>query len=105
MAPKWAPDDVAPSRQIRPSDGHVPIVLVLELDPPFYAAYRAVVEREGRQIWQGRGLELGERDTLTLSLDPRLLTPGDYLLRLLAASPEGGGEVEAGRFTFRILAP
>ncbi len=93
----------APSRQLElPSDGG-PLVVVLELDPPFYDVYQATVESSGEPIWSALDLKLGERESLTLSLASELLSPGDYLLRLQAES-EPGQPVSVGLFTFRILA-
>lgn len=95
-------ESAAPSRQLsRPVDGG-PLVLVLELDPPFYTSYQAAVERDGEVLWQAETLELGERDSVTLSLASNLLASGDHLLRLSATS-EAGLPVSVGHFAFRIL--
>ena len=91
-----------PSRQLRIPADRGPIVLVLELDPPFHPSYTAVVERAGQKLWEGENLDLGERDTVTLSLDADLLSPGDHLLRLDAATPDGR-RLSVGRFGFRVL--
>ena len=95
--------EAAPSHQIRLPAEPDQIVLVLELDPPFYPSYRAVVERDGRSLLEIEGLRLGERDSITLSLDSRSMAPGDHLLRLDASDP-GGARVTVGQFAFRVLA-
>ena len=92
----------APSHLIRLPEKPGWIVLVLELDPPFYPVYRARVERGGRLLWEGEGLRLGERDTVTLSLESDLLAPGDHALRLDATTGDGR-DVSVGRFAFRVL--
>ncbi len=93
--------EAAPSRQLRLPSQDGEIVLVLELDPPFYPSYRAVVERAGQPVATIEGLELGERNSLTLSLGTHLLTSGDHQLRLEAATPDER-RVTVGRFAFRV---
>lgn len=94
--------EAPPSRQLRLPTDHGPVVLVLELDPPHYPSYSAVVERSGREIWNGAGLELGERDSVTLSLGAGLLAPGDHLLRL-GATTFDGQQVSVGHFGFHVF--
>lgn len=100
LQPERAVPGAEPSHQVRRPETPVPIVLVLELDPPFHPTYRAIVERAGRKVWESEPLELKERDALTLSLDSGQLDPGDYQLRLEANTAEGQA-VEVGRFAFR----
>jgi len=93
----------APGRQLAsPIDGG-PLIVVLELDPPFYDTYRVTVESLEGPVWSTQGLKLGERESLTLSLASDLLTPGDYRLRLETESGQGQ-PISVGLFTFRILA-
>ncbi len=94
--------EAAPSRQLRLPSRDGQIVLVLELDPPFYPSYRAVVEHAGQPVAEIEGLELGERNSLTLSLGSHLLSSGDYQLRLEAATSDAQ-PVAVSQFAFRML--
>lgn len=100
LQPERSAETVASRRIRRPAD-RGPVVFVLELAPPFYPSYDAVVERSGQRIWTVEGLELGERDTVALSLDAGLLESGEHVLWLGAMTPEGR-HVGVGRFGFRV---
>ena len=69
------------------------IVLDLAIDPPHRPSYRAILrDPKGREIWRDEGLQLNDREALSLSLPSTLLAPGDYTI-----------EVDDRRFAFRVL--
>jgi Putative zinc-finger len=72
------------------------IVLEAPVDPPFQKSYRAVLrDGQGKEVRRVEGLQPNERsNTLSFSLPPTLLPPGDYSVTI-----EPGGQ----RFNFRVL--
>jgi anti-sigma factor RsiW len=89
-----------PTQQVRrPAAG--PIILNLAIDLPF-PSYRAVLrDRQGREVWRWKDLQLNGSETLTLSVPTRLVSPGDYTLSVEGLAPHGK-PAAAGRFTFRV---
>ena len=81
--------DATPSRRIQLAESPPWIVLVLELSPPFYPSYRVTIERLGKTLWESEGLQLGERDSVTLSLGAGLLAPGDQQATSRGDHPRG----------------
>jgi len=68
-------------------------VLDPAIDPPHRPSYRAILrDPKGREIWRDEGLQLNDREALSLSLPSTLLAPGDYTI-----------EVDDRRFAFRVL--
>lgn len=90
---------VEPGYRIRASNA--PIILALELTPPFYKTYRARVAHNGREVWSTVGLELGERNTVHVSLLDDLLVAGTYSL-FLEGSNNDSAWFDASRFSFRV---
>jgi hypothetical protein len=89
------PDGGGPT--VRPSKSGW-IVLEVPVEPPFQKPYRAVLRAgNGREVTQVPDLQPNERNnTLSFSLPPSLLPPGDYSVTI-----EPGGQ----RFNFRVLPP
>ncbi len=83
------------AQQVHPPKDGGWIVLEAPVDPPFQSSYRAVLRNgQGQEVWHRGGLQRSGRDTLTFSLPPTLLPPGDYSVTI-----EPGGQ----RFGFRVL--
>jgi hypothetical protein len=79
-----------------------PVILTVELatvdDPAYHASLRG---KDGKEIWQSRGLRPDSRDTLTILLPTSMLAPGVYELTI-----EGEGKgVAVGAYPFRVVRP
>lgn len=83
---------------------------VLLVDPGLeYAVYRASVMRREQEasveVWQQSGLEVGYDGDLAIGLPGRVLTPGEYEVRIagrMSDWPAGRGFEESRRIPFRI---
>ncbi|MBW8876203.1 MAG: zf-HC2 domain-containing protein [Acidobacteria bacterium] len=72
------------------------IILSIPIDPPFQRSYVAVLwDTHGHEVKRIADLK-NQSGTLSFSLPPSLLPPGDYSLTIEGLS---------GRFTFRVLPP
>ena len=100
LQPVRGGDAGAPAHRVQAAESG-PSILVLELDPPLYPVYNAVIERDGKRIFNAGDLRLAERDTLTLALGEGLLKPGEYGLHLDATTSEGR-QIAVGRFAFWV---
>lgn len=73
------------------------LILEVPVDPPFQPPYRAILRNgKGQEVRRIEGLQPNERSSLSLSLPPTLVPPGDYSVMI-----EPGGQ----RFGFRVLPP
>ena len=82
------------------------IVLSLEFEPdPELRSYRATItDAGGRAIWSAGNLRLNAVGVPGLSLDSRLLRPGEYLLTL-EGLPLQGRPVPVARYPLRVIKP
>jgi hypothetical protein len=75
----------------------------LDLAAADYRSYRAVLQTvEGREVFPSRGLRASAGMFLQLRIPAKLLTPGDYQIRLSGVSPSGEAE-EIDSYYFRVL--
>ncbi|HEY7786132.1 MAG TPA: hypothetical protein VIB00_15480 [Pyrinomonadaceae bacterium] len=59
-----------------------------------------ILDRRGREIWQGRVRERGESRSINLTLSRGLVTSGKYLIRLYAL--RGGGRDSIAEYPFEV---
>jgi hypothetical protein len=81
------------------------VLLLLKRANGEASSYDVVLETaEGRQLWQKKNLDVRSASNggtaVRVEISPRLLKPGDYVLRLLR-SPAGVKE-EIGVYSFRV---
>ncbi len=58
------------------------VLVVLPDTAAFSRLEIELLDRQGREVWRGRGLELSESETVSVRFSRRLLGPGEYRLRL-----------------------
>lgn len=100
-AQRGGPGADGPSHIVRLGPEPEWIVLSLDLGLAEHAAYRAVLLRGGEELWQGEGLVPDAAAALTVSFHSSFLEPGDYRLRVEAATA-GRGELPAAEYSFRV---
>jgi hypothetical protein len=81
-----------------------PVVLTLELATVDYPSYKAALRsRDGKEIWQARGLRPDSRDALVILLPARMLQPGSYRLEIAGARSDGR-EIAVAAYPFQVAA-
>jgi len=80
------------------------VILTAELATIDFAAYRASLRADGKEVWQAGDLHPDSRDTLVLLLPASMLRPGVYQLTIEGARTGGAWSV-AAVYPFRVVRP
>jgi anti-sigma factor RsiW len=90
----------AADQEVQLGEGTPSVVLSLELEGAGTARYRAVVARDGRELWRSDDLRPSAQETLVVTLPAALLAPGEYRVDIAEAAPPGR---PVASFAFRIV--